>query len=246
VQNSAEYQSLASEAYSVVRGRILRGDLPMGQVISRRRIAGELGMSFLPVSEALLKLEFEGLLESRPRAGTRVRIPTKADVEGHFVVREALESQASRLFAVSATPDEKADLARLALRVDTLSMQPGGDRRQFLALHERLHRRIAECARCAGLSDAIEKTHALASIWNCVGRPAQPGEPPRRTHQDLVAALSSGNPDAAEAAMRKHILSSKDHFVERLKPFFQLQLTRSATFTRSPRKVAAARKPGAV
>ena len=49
-------------------------------------------MSFLPVTEALLRLEFEGLLESRPRAGTRVRVPTPADVEGNYVVRQALET----------------------------------------------------------------------------------------------------------------------------------------------------------
>ena len=52
-------------------------------------------MSFLPVSEALLRLEIEGLLESRPRAGTRVRIPSPEDVQGHYVVREALEVQAA-------------------------------------------------------------------------------------------------------------------------------------------------------
>src|ERR1041384_4840342 len=98
--------SLAAEAYNVVRQRILRGELVLGQVISRRKLAAELGMSFLPVSEALLRLEFEGLLESRPRAGTRVRIPSRQDVRGHFLVREALEVQAARLFAAVATPDD--------------------------------------------------------------------------------------------------------------------------------------------
>ena len=72
MKESAEPSSLASEAYSVVRQRILRGDIVLGQVISRRKLAAELSMSFLPVSEALLRLEIEGLLESRPRAGTRV------------------------------------------------------------------------------------------------------------------------------------------------------------------------------
>src|SRR5207249_11491172 len=95
--------SLAAEAYNIVRQRILRGELAMGQVISRRKLAAELGMSFLPVSEALLRLEIEGLLESRPRAGTRVRIPTQQDVRGHDVVREALEMQAARLFSEVAT-----------------------------------------------------------------------------------------------------------------------------------------------
>src|SRR5918995_2591122 len=104
--NSGEAASLAAEAYSVVRRRILRGELVMGQVISRRKLAAELGMSFLPVSEALLRLEFEGLLESRPRAGTRVRIPSREDVQGHYIVREALETQAARLFAQLATAGE--------------------------------------------------------------------------------------------------------------------------------------------
>src|SRR5262245_18632605 len=95
--------SLANEAYGIVRERILRGELVLGQVVSRRKLAAELGMSFLPVSEALLRLEFEGLLESRPRAGTRVRIPTPQDVQGHYVVREALEVQAAMLFSTVAT-----------------------------------------------------------------------------------------------------------------------------------------------
>src|SRR6266404_2427665 len=98
-----EISTLSSEAYESVRRRILRGELSLGESISRRKIAAELGMSFLPVSEAMLKLEFEGLLESRPRAGTRVRIPSREDVRGHFIVREALEVQAALLFAAGAT-----------------------------------------------------------------------------------------------------------------------------------------------
>src|SRR6185436_13107893 len=107
---SAETSSLAAEAYGVVRRRIVRGRVGLGQVISRRKIAAELGMSFLPVSMALLRLEFEGLLESRPRAGTRVRIPSPEDVRGHYVVREALEVQAARLFAVVATAEDRTEL----------------------------------------------------------------------------------------------------------------------------------------
>src|SRR5262249_24109924 len=140
--------SLAAEAYSIVRARILRGELTIGEMVSRRKLANELGMSFLPVSEALLRLEFEGLLESRPRAGTRVRDPTIQDVTGHYVVREALEGQAAYLFAAAATPEEKVELQKLAVRVDAMGGQPEVDRFHYLSLHEKLHRRIAECARC--------------------------------------------------------------------------------------------------
>src|SRR5919201_1039671 len=112
--SAAETSSLAAEAYAIVKRRVLRGELALGQVISRRKLAAELGMSFLPVSEALLRLEVEGLLESRPRAGTRVRIPTKEDVRGHFIVREALDVKAAVLFARVATAAERAELRKLA------------------------------------------------------------------------------------------------------------------------------------
>src|SRR5579863_3793778 len=105
-----ESDSLSGEAYVIVRERILRGELAIGQVISRRKLAAELGMSFLPVTEALIRLENEGLLESRPRAGTRVKVPTRQDVEGHYVVREALEAQAAMLFAERAQRGERSEL----------------------------------------------------------------------------------------------------------------------------------------
>lgn len=146
----AQTSSLAAEAYAIVRQRILSGTLALGQVISRRKLAAELGMSFLPVSEALLRLEFEGLLESRPRAGTRVRIPSPEDVKGHFVVREALEVQAAALFTREATDAERAELRKMAQRVDMLRLQP--DRLLYIGLHMKLHRRVAECARCPALS----------------------------------------------------------------------------------------------
>ena len=172
MREPAEPSSLAAEAYAIVRQRILRGEIALGQVISRRKLAAELSMSFLPVSEALLRLEFEGLLESRPRAGTRVRIPSPEDVQGHYVVREALEVQAAMRFTQVATAGERAELKRLAVRVDALAMQ--ADRALYLGVHQKLHARIAQCARCPALLEAIEKTHALASIWFCVMRQPKP------------------------------------------------------------------------
>ena len=162
MKDYGETPSLAAEAYNVVRQRILRGELVLGQAISRRKLAAELGMSFLPVSEALLRLEVEGLLESRPRAGTRVRIPSREDVIGHFTVREALEVQAAILFAHAATVTERGQLRKLAARVDAVATQP--DRRLYTVLHHKLHARIAECARCPMLCDAIVKAHAQRHV----------------------------------------------------------------------------------
>src|SRR6478735_7127760 len=131
----ATTSTLANAAYGIVRRRLLRGQLSLGQAVSRRKLAAELGMSFLPVTEALLRLEFEGLLESRPRAGTRVKIPSQEDVEGNYVVREALETQAAILFSQVASATERSELRRLATRVDALSMK--SDRSMYLSLHQK-------------------------------------------------------------------------------------------------------------
>ena len=229
----AQTPSLAAEAYAVVRDRIFRGELVLGQPISRRKLAVELGMSFLPVSEALLRLEVEGLLESRPRAGTRVRIPTREDVRGHFIVREALEGQAAMLFTQAATAPELSELKKLAARVDAVAVQP--DRTLYTVLHHKLHRRAAECARCAVLCDAIENTHALASIWFCLLRQPLPDDPPRR-HQDLVDVLVTGRPEEAAEAMRQHIAVGLEHTLEVLAPYFKLRKDTGETFFRSEKK----------
>jgi DNA-binding GntR family transcriptional regulator len=224
--------SLAAEAYEFVKQRILRGELLMGHVISRRKIAAELGMSFLPVSEALLRLEFEGLLESRPRAGTRVRIPSREDVRGHYVVREALEAQAAMLFAVVASPEDRAEIEKLASRVDALSVS---DQTLYLPAHEKLHRRIADGARCPALSLAIEKTHALASTWFCVAREASDGEPPRH-HQLLVEALISGSAEEAAEAMRQHVRRGMENTMARMKPYFRIRKAYGKTYFRSEKR----------
>jgi DNA-binding GntR family transcriptional regulator len=233
MKDSAETSSLAGEAYGIVRRRILRGELTMGQAVSRRKLAAELGMSFLPVSEALLRLEFEGLLESRPRAGTRVRIPSPEDVRGHYMVREALEAQAAMLFAQVASRQERSELQKLAARVDALSTQ--SNRVLYSNLHLKLHRRIAECARCQTLSTAIEKTHALASTWFCVITHPATGVPSRR-HQDLLEVLSKGTPAQASAAMREHVAWSMQKTMDRLKPYFRLRKANGKTFFRSEKK----------
>jgi DNA-binding GntR family transcriptional regulator len=228
-----EVSSLSSEAYESVRHRILRGELSLGEGISRRRIAAELGMSFLPVSEALMRLELEGLLESRPRAGTRVRIPSRDDVQGHYIVREALETQAARLFATLATPGERTELKKLAARVDSLSKSP--DRLHYLSLHEKLHRRLAECARCPSLSHAIEQTHSLASTWLCVQSTDAKLIKLNRPHEELMAGLCDGDADEATEAMRRHVQKSLERTMIRLEPYFRLREKYGRRFVRKKR-----------
>src|SRR5215471_18243292 len=116
-------ESLAKQAYTRILDKILKGEYPLGAALSRRKIGTELGMSFLPISEAIKRLEQEGLVESRPRVGTRVRIPTPQDVRDRHIIREALEAQSARLFAEKASADERVEIRAMAAHLDDLMSQ---------------------------------------------------------------------------------------------------------------------------
>jgi DNA-binding GntR family transcriptional regulator len=237
-QTGEQSSSLAAQAYAIIRERILRGEVAVGEVISRRRVASELAMSLLPVSEAFLQLEFEGLLESRPRAGTRVRVPNRDDVEGHYAVREALEIQAARLYARASTAEERSAMVKLAMRVDTLAANADTDCGVYLCLHEKLHHQIAEYGRCPVLCEAIEKTCALSSIWLCMGRNFTDEHSAPRRHQQLMEVLAKGDPGDAADAMRLHIASSRDSLLQRLEPYFQLGDTSGQAYSRSKKRIS--------
>ncbi len=206
----AQRLSRADRAYLEIRNAILKGNLAVGAALSRRKLAAQLMISVPPVTEALLQLESEGLVESRPRAGTRVRIPTRAEVEDRSILREALETQAARLFTSRATAAEKRELQRMAREVDRryAKCEQGPVDRDFLFAahtgHMEFHLRIAECARCPALRDAIEKEQVLIFNWlydTAVQRRSLASD----YHAELTSALVSGSPSAASAAMRKHI-----------------------------------------
>jgi DNA-binding GntR family transcriptional regulator len=230
MKQTALTTTLALDAYGIIRKRLVGGEMRLGEAISRRKLAAELRMSFLPVTIALLRLEYEGFIESRPRAGTRVRIPSRQELHGHYVLREALETHAAKLFATRADEKLRGELRRLAEQVDALSVQP--DRVSYVRAHHKFHKRIVDGTGCATLTSSIEGVHALAAMWFCaMHQPADDRQP--RRHRELAAALTQGTPEAAADAMRAHIVSGLEHALEALKPYFALRTRSSGTFVRS-------------
>ncbi len=202
--------SLADAAYDAVRDAILRGQLKPGTPLSRRRLADDLHMSVIPVTDALRRLEEDGLVESRPRAGTRVRIPSDTDVRDLYELREALESQSARLFAERATRAQREEIRRLAREVDTLfgRLTGGRDTPAFRfsvhTTHVQFHMRIADFAASNLVRQMIDRKHVLILNWlfDLVGR--RTALPPH-FHASLAEALTSGDPGVADAAMREHV-----------------------------------------
>jgi DNA-binding GntR family transcriptional regulator len=221
-KRSSERVSLAEHAYYVIRERILRGEIPLGADLSRRRLAIELEMSLLPVSEALQTLENDGLVESRPRVGTRVCLPTPEQIRERYEIREALESQSARLYAAHADARDKRETENRAEHMDAMfnkcfnGAQPD---REFLyavqSYHLDFHLQIAECAGCHALRAMIEKNNVLIFNWLFDVAASRPPLPPR-FHRDLIQALNRGDVKTADEAMREHIRHGRETIVDRL------------------------------
>ena len=223
MKRTAEGQNLAKQAYLRLRTSILSGALPLGSPISRRQVAEQFGMSVVPITEALQQLESEGLVESWPRVGTRVRVPTLHDIRGHYVVREALESQAARLFSTSASQEERQQIVDLGAALDESYRRSGLgglSNDQHIKLHEehfRFHMRIAECSGHEALCRAIERHHILTFNW-LYDTAANRTVLPERHHGLLAGILAEVDPEKADAAMRAHVKHGSEDVLRRFEP----------------------------
>jgi DNA-binding GntR family transcriptional regulator len=213
--------SLAERAYMFIREGILRGELRLGAALSRRKLAAELGMSLVPVSEALQRLEGEGLIETKARVGTRVYTPTAQDMRERYIVREALESQSARLFSEKATSRERMELCKMAEHMDALFNRRLDAKEDWEFLyqvqnyHSQLHNRIAECTGCPPLIRLIEQTHVLVFNWLWDIAAHRPALPPR-FHRELIDVLVGTDPEASDKAMRQHIRYGLDGVIRAL------------------------------
>jgi GntR family transcriptional regulator of vanillate catabolism len=199
------YQGLCEE--------ITSGKLRPGERLSRRRIAERYGASYTPVIEAMVRLERAGLVEAKSSHMARVRKISIQTIQGDYVLREALETQAIRLACESATAGEIRELYRLAEAVDAridVRDQGGSEGqvnaidREGLRIHWEFHCRIAEISRFSVLVRELERIELLRRLQANWYFAPQMLNPPR-LHSLLVYAISNRDPEAAEGVMRAHV-----------------------------------------
>jgi DNA-binding GntR family transcriptional regulator len=194
----------------------------LGAALSRRRLATQLQMSMAPISEAMQRLESEGLVECKPQVGTRVRVPSEQDVRDRFLIREALESQSARVFCERSTLQQRQELKLMAQQMDTLMdrLDKGDSDVEFAfavhSYHFQFHMRIAEYSGCLALQEMIRKNNVLVFNWLYDLAGHQPPHPPR-FHFGLAEVLLGTDPDAADRAMRTHVRYGLEDTVRAIK-----------------------------
>ena len=89
--------SVTADVTHSIRTAIVTLALPPGSLIDKTLICAELGVSRFPVSEALARLQIEGLVDIAPQRGSTVSLVRIADVREYMLIRKGLESEALRV-----------------------------------------------------------------------------------------------------------------------------------------------------
>lgn len=197
--------TLSRRVYAVLRDDILAGRLKPGERLVRKAIGTRLGVSTIPVIEALYRLEIDGYVENRALAGCRVRTLTMDDIDNDLMLREALECQAARLCAERASPEALDKLMKRACQVDRFIRSDTPDQTLGSQLHWEFHIELGRLSGHAVFGEMLEKVWfqrymRLNSIKAIRFEPIPDG-----WHQILVKKIKRGDPDLAERAMREHV-----------------------------------------
>lgn len=130
------YRTKAQLVYERLRDAILGGRYEPGARIVLDQIASELGLSKVPVREAVTRLIGEGWLEQRPHAGAVVPQLSPDEILDIALLRGGVESTAVRHAGPLHTPQTLAELDRLLDEMDELVVQ---DSAQYPVFNARFH-----------------------------------------------------------------------------------------------------------
>ncbi|MFF8844152.1 GntR family transcriptional regulator [Streptomyces sp. NPDC015127] len=198
--------SLSARAREAVRQRIVDRRYAQGARLVEREVAEELGMSRVPVREALRALVAEGLLELLPHSGVRVRRLERTDVEHLYEVWEPLAVQASRLAARAAAgdPEGLAALESTLRQAEQAAAEDAGARE--VAAHTAFHEGVVALSGNPLLARTMEQlSWQLQLLFGMREEPAHM----RAQHADMFRHIALGDAEAAAASTLLHVRDSR-------------------------------------
>ncbi|CAN5294841.1 GntR family transcriptional regulator [soil metagenome] len=204
---ASQHGSLRDRVVDEVKERIISGDLPAGARLHERNLSQELGVSRVPLREAILTLAAQGLVEMRPRVGAFVRPMTKDYVEDLFAVRMALEPLAASLAARNRNAAHLAELARL-VDAEREALVAGDDRRGSLVNAE-FH---LEILRASGNELLFSIMAPMQSQIQRLFRRTITSMSQQLSddHGDMLEALQAQDADRATDAARRHVEETRE------------------------------------
>jgi DNA-binding GntR family transcriptional regulator len=205
------------QIYHQLRKEVLAGVLGAGDRLVRQKIAERFGVSHIPVTEALLRLEHDGLVENLPMYGSRVVPMTPETVREDSILRQAIECQSARLCASDASDTELQALRKQALELDRLiTGQPSNPASRDM--HMEFHLAIARAAKSKILVRQLEMSWFRRQMhFNFLAENAALSTTPPTWHERLIEAIATRDQDVAEREMREHTSYQIDDILRLMK-----------------------------
>jgi DNA-binding GntR family transcriptional regulator len=198
--------------YTIIRDRIHVGSIAPLERLNIDAIARELGVSPIPVREALRRLEAEGWVRFTPNVGAVVSPVDATTWEQAMVALAILEGAAS---GEASQNLRKSDMTRL--RKTAAAMEEAAahaDPRRFSRLNRTLHSVIV--ARCPNtyLNEMLEQTNARLDRLRSTMFVYLPhrSEDALREHLHLIELLEGGSKEEVEAYARWHKLRTVEAY----------------------------------
>ncbi len=203
------------QAYIHLQDQIVSGALPGGARLRAETIAQALGISRMPVREALRQLDAEGYVTIRPNRGAVVTNRTPEEVIELFEMRAVLEGLAVRTAVKNATLEDFEDLELTLQRLRRLEAQSA----LWVERHDEFHDMLCRLAGRPRLAAEIRRLRLavrpyLRLFTKTHSRPEIPGF----EHDVILTAMKKGNLDRAERAIREHVMANAEAIAHCLPP----------------------------
>jgi DNA-binding GntR family transcriptional regulator len=204
VANLQEHPSLQEKVYDHLKQAILAGEIEPGERLLETRLAESLGVSRIPVREAIRKLEREGLIVVFPRRGVYASSLSPRDVDEVYAVRAVLEGLAARL---AAEHKNDTHLARLdEILADMAAQVERGDAAGLFSTGREFHQVVLEAADNAKLSLMMELMRGqIERVRRVRMQVTGRTHDVLREYQAIRDAIARGDGKRAEVEMRAHV-----------------------------------------
>ncbi|MBI1379246.1 MAG: FCD domain-containing protein [Frankiales bacterium] len=190
-----------------VRRMLVTGEIAPGSPVRQEALAEQLGVSRVPLREALKVLEGEGSVRYLPRRGYVASELSVDDLVEVYRLRELLEAEAIRVAVPRLTSTDLAALAAAAADVDAAGS--AGDLGAMTVANRQFHFLLFDAAAMPRLSRTLRQLWDATDVYRSVYFAGVTNRRRvRHEHRALLAALRSGDAEAAVAAQHAHRANS--------------------------------------
>jgi len=200
-------QTLTGMTLDALRERILHGEYPEGEPLRQDAIAEELGVSRIPVREALRQLEAEGLVTFSPHRGAVVSTMSLQEIAELFELRAEIESDLVRRAIPHMTAEDHAR-AREILQAYELALR-AGEVAKYGELNWQFHSTLYAPAARAFTMSIVGKLHQQSDRYLRMQLALTHGETRAKDeHRAIANAVKKVDAKLAAKLLREHILSA--------------------------------------